>query len=163
MVKVFPLWDKDNGKEGAGTVKVSILDANGDPASAELISSVEEYIDPEPKANGLGQAPIGANVTIATATAKPCNVAATVELGATASGIEAIEAEFETLLDEYFHTLAYDGETDSMSVALVGRVLLDTPGVVDYANLTINGGTQSISIGDEEVITVGTINLTEAP
>ena len=77
-VKVFPLWD------GPGTVKVSILDANGDPANEGLIDDVQAYIDPTPQQTGEGQAPVGALVTVTTATAKPVNVSATVTLGAQA-------------------------------------------------------------------------------
>lgn len=155
-VKVFPLW------AGPGTVKVSILDANGDPASAELISQVQDYIDPDPGKGG-GQAPIGAIVTVSTAAAKVVNVAATVELGATAGSLDAVKTAFTERLDTFFAGTAYDGETDGVSVALVGRELLDTPGVIDYASLTLNGGTQAVTIGEEEVLQVGTITLTEAP
>lgn len=155
-VKVFPLWD------GPGTVKVSILDANGDPADEELIEEVQNYIDPD-EGHGGGQAPIGAVVTVSTATPKTVNVAATVELGATSSGIEAVEDAFTQRLKDYFHSIAYDGKTDGVSVAIVGRELLDTDGVIDYANLTLNGGTQAVTIGEEEVLQVGTVTLTEAP
>lgn len=155
-VKVFPLWD------GAGTVKVSILDAAGNPASEDLVQAVQDYIDPD-EGHGGGQAPIGAVVTVTTATPKAVNVAATVELGASASGIEAVKASFTEALGDFFRERAYDGETDGVSVALVGRVLLDTPGVIDYANLTLNGQTSAVTIGAEEVLQVGTIDLTEAP
>lgn len=155
-VKVFPLWN------GEGTVKVSILDTNGAPADEDLIEAVQNYIDPD-EGHGGGQAPIGAVVTVSTATPKVVNVAATVELGATAAGIDAVEAAFEERLSAFFTSTAYDGETDGVSVALVGRELLDTPGVIDYAGLTLNGGTQAVTIGAEEVLQVGTVTLTEAP
>ena len=155
-VKVFPLWD------GPGTVKVSILDAGGNPADSDLIQSVQDYIDPD-EGKGGGQAPIGAIVTVTTASPKTVNVSATVELGATSSGIEAVKAAFTERLQVFFAEKAYDGETDGVSAALVGRELLDTPGVVDYANLTLNGGTQAVTIGEEEVLQVGTIMLTAAP
>lgn len=152
-VKVFPLWN------GPGTVKVSILDANGDPATEDLIEQVQEYIDPEPQQNGGGQAPIGALVTVTTATAKAVNVAATVDLGSTAGGIDAVKMEFQQALTDHFHEIAYDNKTVSISPAQVGNILFDVPGVVDYANLTLNGGTANIPIGEEEVLQVGTITL----
>ena len=155
-VKVFPLWD------GPGTVKVSILDANGDPADEDLVQAVQDYIDPD-EGHGGGQAPIGAVVTVTTATPKAVSVAATVELGASASGIEAVKTAFTEALGDFFQARAYDGETDGVSVALVGRVLLDTPGVIDYANLTLNGQTSAVTIGEEEVLSVGSIDLTQAP
>lgn len=153
-VKIFPLWN------GPGTVKVSILDANGDPATEELIKAVEDHIDPEPKQHGGGEAPVGALVTVTTATPKEIHVSAKVELGATAGGIGTVQEAYKEALADYFHSVAYDGETVSISVARVGNILFDVPGVVDYTNLTINGGTDSVPIGEEEVPKVGVVTLT---
>ena len=153
-VKIFPLWN------GPGTVKVSILDANGDPADEDLIETVQEYIDPEPQQQGGGTAPVGALVTVTTATPKEIHVSAKVELGATAGGIGTVQKAFKQALADYFHEVAYDGETTSISVARVGNILFDVPGVVDYTNLTINSGTTSVPIGEEEVPVVGVVTLT---
>lgn len=154
-VKVFPLWN------GPGTVKVSILDANGDPATEELIKEVQDYIDPYPQQHGGGQAPVGALVTVSTATPKVINVSASVEVSVS-SDIETIKVEFTQALKDYFREVAYDEKTDSMSVARVGLILFQVQGVVDYTNLTINGGTSSVLIGEEEVFQVGTVDLTQA-
>lgn len=154
-VKVFPLWN------GAGTVKVSILDANGDPATEELIKEVQDYIDPDPQQTGGGQAPVGALVTVSTATPKAINVAANVEVSVS-SDIETIKTEFTQSLKDYFKEIAYDEKTDSLSVARVGLILFQVQGVVDYTNLTINGGTSSVLVGEEEVFQVGTVDLTQA-
>lgn len=151
-VKVFPLWD------GPGTVKVSVLDANGDPANEDLIDDVQAYIDPTPQQTGEGQAPVGALVTVTTATAKPVNVSATVTLGSTGN-LETVKAGFTEALKAYFQQIAYDGETVSVSPARVGNLLFAVQGVVDYANLTLNGGTAAVTIGEEEVLQVGTITL----
>lgn len=152
-VKVFPLWD------GPGTVKVSILDANGDPASEELIDEVQAYIDPEPQQTGEGQAPVGALVTVATAEAKPVDVSATVTLGSTGN-LETVKMDFTEALKAYFRQIAYDGETVSVSPARVGNLLFNVQGLVDYANLTLNGGTAAVTIGEEEVHSVGEVTLT---
>ena len=153
-VKVFPLWD------GPGTVKVSILDASGSPASSDLIQAVQDYIDPEP-GRGSGQAPIGAVVTVSTATAKAISVSATVKLG-TKGGLESVKAAFAKRLTDYFADKAYDGTTESISPALVGRELLEVDGVVDYAGLTLDGGTDAVAIGEEEIPAVGTVTLATA-
>lgn len=154
-VKVFPLWN------GPGTVKVSILDANGDPATEELIKEVQDYIDPDPQQHGGGQAPVGALVTVSTATPKVINVSASVEVSVSSS-IETIKEEFTKALKDYFKEVAYDEKTDSLSVARVGLILFQVQGVVDYTNLTINGGTSSVLVGEEEVFQVGTVDLTQA-
>src|SRR5690606_3897420 len=58
-VTVIPEWN------GPGTVKLIIVDANGEPANQQLIENVQNYIAPE---DGDGLAPIGAEVTVAAPT-----------------------------------------------------------------------------------------------
>ena len=154
-VKVFSLWN------GPGTVKVSILDSNGDPATDELIEEVQLYIDPEPQQEGNGEAPVGALVTVSTAKEKKVDVAATVAFGV-AGNIEQVESEFEAALEAYFRGIAYDNVTTGVSVAKIGNILFDITGVVDYdaTSLSVNGGTASVTIGDEEILRVGTVTLT---
>lgn len=151
-VKVLPLWN------GPGTVKVSIIDSEGRAADEDLIAEVQEYIDPEPQRNGGGQAPIGALVTVSTATEKPVNVAATVELGTTGD-LGTVKTEFTNSLTEYFAEIAYDNQTDGVSPAIIGYRLLQVPGVVDYTGLTLNGSTDPVTIGEEEILIVGEIDL----
>ena len=57
-VKVIPLWDKDNGFNGRGSVKCIITNSNKRKASNELIQKVKDYIDPN-DGTGDGEAPIG--------------------------------------------------------------------------------------------------------
>lgn len=151
-VKVFPLWN------GPGTVKVSILDANGAPAAAELIQSVQDAIDPEP-GRGAGKAPIGALVSVTTAVPVRVDVAATVVPGAQAPGLETLQAAFVQRLGVYFRSLAYNGRAAGVSPALVGRELLEVAGVLDYTALTLNGGTAAVAIGEEQVAVLGTVVL----
>lgn len=154
-VRIVPLWN------GPGTVKVSIIDSEGAPASPELIEEVQNSIDPDPQQQGGGKAPVGALVTVSTATPKDVNVSAKIEVGVT-SDIETIKEEFTQALKDYFKEIAYDDDVDSLSIARVGFILFEVKGVVDYTNLTINGGTSSILIGKEEVFQVGTVDLTQA-
>ena len=157
-VKVFPLW---KGLK-TGTVKVSILGPDKKPASPELVQNAQQHIDPT-NGKGGGQAPIGAIVTVATATEKPVNISAKVEVGAAGGNIEQVKAAFKKELEAYFASIAYDEKTDGVSVARIGYVLLNVEGVIDYAQLSVNGGTTAITIDEEEVLTVGTIDFTPAP
>lgn len=58
--RVTPCWN------GANTVKVTILDSNNERASDELVNQLQEYLDPDCRGMGDGQAPIGAIVTVDT-------------------------------------------------------------------------------------------------
>lgn len=154
-VKVLSLWN------GPGTVKVTFLDSNGDPASEDLVEEVQTHIDPEPQQEGNGRAPIGALVTVTTASTKTVNVSAKVSLGV-AGDISQVESDFSAALDAYFREIGYDEKTKIVSTAKIGNILFDVPGVVDYdvTSLQVNGSTAAVSIGDEEVLRAGTLTLT---
>jgi len=140
--KVLPLWD------GAGTVKVVIIDSNKQPASTEIITAVTNYIE--------DVRPIGATVTIVSATGLEIDVSATVTL-ATGAVLADVQAAFEAALAAYLQHIAF--KQNYVSYAQVGSLLLDTPGVLDYSGLTLNNGTGNVSIDDTEVAILGTVTL----
>lgn len=154
-VQVLSLWN------GPGTVKVTFLDSNGDPASEDLVEEVQTHIDPEPQQEGNGRAPIGALVTVTTASTKTVDVSAKVSLGV-AGDLEKVEEDFSAALDTYFREIGYDEKTKSVSAAKIGNILFDVPGIVDYdaTSLRVNGGTAAVSIDEEEVLRAGTVTLT---
>ena len=59
---------------GDNTVEVCIIGNDGLPASPELVSSVQRYIDPQGAGKGEGQAPAGAYCTVTAAKEKRLNV-----------------------------------------------------------------------------------------
>lgn len=148
--RVIPLWDGDN------TVKVVIIDSDRHPASAELVESVQEYIDPNSEGKGRGQAPIGAYCTVVSATGKEINVSADINLR-TGTSLTQARNRFEAALTDYLANISF--ESDMVSFAQVGSILLNVEGVVDYTNLTINGGTTHIDIDNEEVAILGVVDL----
>lgn len=148
--KIFPLWDGDN------TVKVSILSVSNRAASETLVNEFQEYLDPGIEGMGNGVAPIGAFVTVTTATEVPINVTANVKLG---SGYaESHMPNIESKLEEFFSSIAY--EKTLVSFMSVGAAILDVPGVEFVSNLMINGKSEDIVLGAEEVPVIGTTNWT---
>lgn len=144
--KIFPLWNGDN------TVKVSILSASNQVASDELLAEFQEYLDPDITGMGDGIAPIGAFVTVTTATEVPLNITATVTMKSGYSDTSIIDSA----LTEYFQSIAY--EKTLISYMTVGAVILGVDGVESISNLTINGGTADLTIGDEEIVVLGSTN-----
>ena len=142
--KVFPIWD------GNGTVKVVVIDANKEPASAEIVSDVEDYIEEV--------RPIGATVTVESATALDIDVVATLTL-ATGAVLADVKTAFEAALVSHLQQIAF--KQSYVSYAKVGSLLLDTPGVLDYSDLTLNSGTGNVVIGDTQVAVKGTVTLNE--
>ena len=140
--KVTPLWN------GSGTVKVTIVNTDMQPATNELVAQVEEYIEQV--------RPIGSSVTVASATGKPINVSANVVL---ASGytLQNVQDAFAASLDEYFKEIAFS--LTYVSYAKIGTLLLNTPGVIDYNGLTVNGGMANVALQDEEVPICGEVSI----
>lgn len=144
--KIFPLW------KGANTVKVSILTTSNRKASDKLIEEFQNYLDPGVKGMGDGVAPIGAFVTVSTATEIPISVSATIKLKDGYSDTTAINTALET----YFSEISYN--KSQVAYMNVGATIINVEGVESVDNLLINGGTKNIDLGSEEIPILGTPN-----
>lgn len=141
--KIFPLWN------GAGTVKVVLVDADMEPASSEIVAAAAAHIEAE--------RPIGATVTVAAAQGLPIHVAAKLTLDGSTT-LPEVKAVFASELDAYLKTLAF--RTSILRYNQVAYLLLSLPGVLDFTSLTLNGGTGNVSIGAEQVPALGEVTLT---
>lgn len=138
-VQVIPLWN------GAGTVKVVIVDSDNQPATAELISEVQAHIEES--------RPIGADVTVVSATALQINVSVTLMSNNAAS----IHEDVENAIREYLSSAALKKEY--VSYAKIGGLILSVNGVEDYSNLKVNNGTANIALADGVVPVLGSVNI----
>jgi len=131
--KVFPLWN------GPGTVKVIIVDSNKE-IDETLEQPVYEHIEKV--------RPIGATVTVDSPSQLAVNVTAKVRLSSGYS-IQAVQNTFAQTLEEYRKDITF--KDSYISYAYVGKLLFDTLGVIDYADLKLNNAMQNIEIGAEEI------------
>nr|BDD46357.1 hypothetical protein 3 [Pelagibacterales bacterium] len=115
------------------------------------------YISAFSKDTGEGLAPIGARVTVLPAIAVQVSVSVTLVI---AEGYDqaSVESAVTQNIDSYIKGLAFLDDNDVRYVR-VGNAILDTEGVKDYSNLTINGGTSNISIATKEVAVLGTVTF----
>lgn len=149
-VKVKPIWN------GGGTVKVVILDQEKKPASSELISSTSAYIET--------QRPIGADVTVSTATELLINIDCKVQVLRDYT-LEQVKEDVQKNLEAYFKEMAF--ESFKVYYAKVGNIIFNSLGVnnIDYSSLTINGLKDDIILLDTNAETqipkVGILNITE--
>lgn len=143
--KVLPLW------AGAGTVKVVLASPDMGAVNGDTVEAAAAYIET--------QRPIGADVTVVSATAKEITVAATLAISADTT-LSAVKTAFSAALKEYFQGLAFDAS--SVSYNKIAYLLMSVPGVNDYTDLKINGGTSAISLQTSEVPAVGTVTLSAA-
>ncbi|KUO70728.1 MAG: baseplate J family protein [Clostridia bacterium BRH_c25] len=151
--RVVPLWNGNN------TVKVVLIDANKEPANAEVVSSVQNYIDPEAAGEGKGAAPVGAYCTVVSADGKTINVAFTALDIDPAYTEEQRKANVEAKLGEYFRSITFREDITEISYAQIGYRLLDATGIRDYSDLTINGGTANIPLVNNEVPVLGVVTI----
>lgn len=103
--QVYPVWN------GAGTVKLVILNNNLMPASQTLIKKVKEEIDPEDnETQGYGLAPIDHQVTVVAPETFEVNVAMNVTI-AENTNIDTIRTNIKASLEELFKSLRKDWST----------------------------------------------------
>lgn len=143
--KIFPTWN------GPGTVKVVICNSNKRAADQQLITNTAAYIET--------QRPVGATVTVASATEKNISITANIILGNGVT-IETVKTAFEKAITEYFKELTF--KSSYISYAKVGSILYDIYGVADYSDLKINTGITNIALADTELPVIGTVVLTSA-
>ena len=140
-VRVVPRWD------GPLSVKVIIVDINGQPGSEELITDTSSHIEEE--------RPFGANVTVIGATPKTIDISVILLLAEGYTDLEAKEL-IRNNVKEYLKSIAFKAEY--ISYAQIGNIILDTKGVLDYSDLKVNNGIANISIASEEVAIVGGVS-----
>lgn len=134
--KVIPLW------QGNGTVKVIIVTAENESASAELIQEVYNYIE--------SQRPIGATVTVVSPA--PLSIDLTADVYGTASP-DAVKAAMTAYLKQTGFTLSY------VSLAQMGKLLLSISGITDYKDLKLNGKAANVELTNEQIPVAGKVVL----
>lgn len=170
-VQVYPAW------QGGGTVLCSILDGNLTPAEAGLIERVQNHICPPadgettPSADGYGYAPIGAAVTITTATSLPINIECTVRVSV---GTAAdYQQEIETAIGEYISEVlsGWGDALVSQSVtypvyiylARILTAIISIDGIVNVTGATINGSASDLALTEtaalQQVPVLGTVTV----
>jgi uncharacterized phage protein gp47/JayE len=140
-VRVLPLWN------GNGTVKVIIINAHKQPAETPLIAGVAARIEE--------LRPVGADVTVVTATPVNINVSATLTLlGGTVAGVKP---KIEQAITEYLKKTAF--VSTYVSIAHIGAAILSVDGVRDFSNLRLNSTTNNVNISDTQVAVLGVVTL----
>lgn len=153
-VKVVELAD------GPGTVGLTLVDSNYAPATPEMVEAV--------LANVIAKKPVGAAPTAEAAQKLEITVAATVTVSG--ASVDEVERQLTAGITEYLQTLIetkygkiYYGPGEDLPYMLIyNRVLallLTIPGVENFSVLTINGGTEDISIPADTVPVLGEVTV----
>lgn len=144
--KVVELWN------GPGTVGLTLADSSFRAPSPEIVAAAVGHI--------RENRPIGAEVTVAAAREVPVSVSARIiPLGTTAGAVgEALKArleeQFQRLIQQKYQTIYYSPEEDQSYTLLYNRVLtllLSIDGVDTFTALSVNGGTEDITIPADSI------------
>lgn len=148
-VQVYPVW------AGAGTVKVSILDADKNICTPDVIASVQNKLDPEnaagDKGSGLGLAPIGHRVTVVAPEEVSIKVSFALNLK-TNYEISQIKDQLKAAVNNYLYELreewddadSYGQYSLSVYRARVTSALITVEGVDNVSNLILNDADSDI-------------------
>lgn len=144
--KVFSLWN------GAGTVKVLVVDSNRNPLNpeGELLKIVRDYIN--------DNRPLGADVTVESARRLDINIAANVEVEKDHS-MDLIMQEFKTKIVAYLKSITF--LDNFVNYLQIGKILVDTDGVKRCHSMKVNGGTDDIEIDAEECPVLNEVNIAQ--
>ena len=134
-------------QDDSGLVTIIITDANGDPATEQLCTSVYNYImRPDDPYERL--APVNALLKVEPPATMKISIKATVELTDEAT-LEAVKAAYMTQLALYLPVALDDGE---IKYSRVAAALAAVEGANDYSDLQIG-----LKVGD--TVTYGTSNI----
>ena len=167
LVKVIPVWN------GGGTVKLIITDPEFKEPTSELISKVQEIIDPIPfHQKGVGIAPIGHYVTVVGAKLKKINITCEI-LKSRDSNLEEIKREVKSNIEEYFKGQREKWGTyekvdsniyveNDIRLAKITSIVLNVADVIDYETIKFTDTDKKIfELSEDELPVLGDVIVTE--
>ena len=146
---VDPAWN------GPGTVRLILVDSNGQPASATLVQAVSDKIL-SPNDRSARLLPAGsASLTCVAATTVTVNYVATglVLVGTTAA---TVSTAFQKAVKEIYASAKSD---NILRYAKLYAALANIDGVVDFATFLVNNGEANISLGAAGYAVTGTVSF----
>ena len=140
-VTVQAVWD------GAGTVRILVTDAQGDPAPEALLTEVRDYV--------AERSPIGATVTVAAPVTEEVTVGVTVT-AASGHTVSGLSPEIGRALAVFFDSL---GVGDDVVLTQVGAAVAGVEGVADYSSLSLAGAAANKVIAADRLATLGEVTV----
>lgn len=156
-LKVYPAW------KGGGTVKLVLIDQGWRKPTETELAALQKQIDPESKGEGYGIAPIGHRVTVEGVTEVLCNISLRLSLAEGATK-ESVLAKLTEGFSAYFEELRKgwaDNDFLTVRISHLESRALETDGIVDASDCSINGGSGNRILGANEVPVLGKIEVTQ--
>ena len=146
----------DSAWNGPGTVKLVLIDANGQPANEKLIEDVYNYIV-SPNDRSARLLPTGtAELTVVAATTVMISFTITGLQFNNSTDIDQIKEDFRESVKKVYS----EAKKDSiLRYNHVRPIITSIAGVEDFDIFLINGKQENISFGKEEYPETGTLNF----
>lgn len=133
---------------GKGTVKVVLVDSNGQPAPEQVVNAVQLYIDPNRNGDGSGVAPIGAVCTVVAADTKALEIAVKVKCAQNyTEGV--VRTNILNGLNKYLSSIIF--KQNYISYSMSSNSIATAAGVADFSDYKINGAMANVPLIDTEV------------
>lgn len=145
---VYPRWDKSNGKDGNGTVKVMIIAKDNKPVTEDVLNQCRIHIEEEMPLSDI-------TLTVTTPTLFDILIKANIKLK-DGYDLSDIKYEFEQSLNEYLKFI-----TTELTYSKVYGLIVNLIGVGDISSLTINDSNSNITISEDKIINISDIQLSE--
>lgn len=143
--------------EGPGTVKLVLVDGNGQPANEELVKAVYEYIV-SPEDREARRLPTACARLI-------CGPAATVTVNFTVTGLVYAETTLEHIKEEFASAVkavyVAAKQQDVLRYNDVRPILSGLAGVMDFEGFLMNGKMKNIQLGREEYPETGSLEFSQ--
>lgn len=134
---------------GAGTVKIVLVDMELRPVTEQVRAAVEAHIAAQRPAGGVA-------VTVVSAEQVTVNVSVHVILD-TATTADTVRTQLAAAVTAYLKTLTFRAST--LVYHRIAGALMNLDGVLDFSALTVNDGTANISLGDTQSPVLGTVEV----
>lgn len=153
-VKIEPVWN------GAGTVRLTILDSKYDKATNTLIETVQNEFDPNGDGMGNGLAPIGHIVTVQTAEEVEIVITATITFD-TGYSWNTHQTQIEDSVKSYLLALRTGWEASDSIVVRIAQIesrIVSIDGILDITGTTLNEGTENLTLSEYQIPVFGGVS-----
>lgn len=143
-------------------INIYILDQTYGVPSSDIVNEVQDLVDPVTShGEGDGMAPICHKVQIMAASAVSISITATITFDSGYSA-ESCQTEIEKVVKDYLLTLRQEWESNDLGstvvrVSQIEAKILTVKGVIDIADVTINGAAENLVLSYEKVPIFGEV------
>ena len=154
-LKVYPVWN------GGGTVKIVFINSSFGVPSEELITNIQEKVDPSVNSGmGYGIAPIGHVVTVEGVTEVEVKIVTQISY-IDGWSWQTCASQIKETIDDYFLELSKSWDSNEQLVVRISQLesrILNCTGVSDISGTTLNGSASNLVLGENEIPTRGLVN-----